>query len=529
MSTTQEFKRSFLTKILRNTFAAVGVRILMIIVSILLIPFMIAKLGKQEFGVLALLGAATGYIGLFDVGFNAAFIKYISKYFTKGDTTEINKIINSGLGFYILWAGLVVALSYFFLQLFLFFFSISPSLIEVTIFSFWLTIAALCLNNIFLIFGTALSGIQRIDISSIWTGVMVILRSMGIVILLLLGLRIRGVVIINLLVVFLTGCINIVLCKRLLPGMSINLKKYFNWRTLRKLFNFGYKLQVSNISTIIFNNIDKILIGRFCGLEWVTFYQVGARILEKVKAIPQMFFAALLPGFSEIDALREKKLILQTYRKSAKLLGLIFLPVLLVIISASHSIILLWLGRGFENAVYVIRVLGFGYCFFLFLGLGLTLATSIGKTDLVMRVSIFQSISNIFLSILFVNWFGFKGIVFGTFIALFGSFIFLTISLSHQLEVKLKDFFSKDTCVVLLINVFAFLCSLFVGFMLTKFFVSGTRIYGLITVSAQIFCFAVIFIISQSIVKPLNHGELTALQERIPYLSKMLRMFVRKI
>ena len=114
MVNSYEFKKQFLLKILRNTFSSIGVRILMIIISILLIPFMIAKMGKQEFGILALMGAVTGYVGLLDVGFNSAFIKYISEHFTRGETKKINQIINSGFVFYILWSVLIISLSYFF-------------------------------------------------------------------------------------------------------------------------------------------------------------------------------------------------------------------------------------------------------------------------------------------------------------------------------------------------------------------------------------------------------------------------------
>ena len=527
MIVTTEFKKNFLRKVLRNTFSAIGVRILLIIISILLIPFMIAKMGKQEFGILALMGAVTGYVGLLDVGFNSAFIKYISEHFTRGETEKINQIINSGFVFYIMWSGLIIILSYFFLKLFLFFFHIPENLIGVTIFAFWFSIATICVNNIFLIFGTVLSGLQRIDIEYFWFGIVNLARSLGIVFILLIGMGIGGVVVVNFLSAFFMSGINVVLCKRLFPDMHINFKRYFDWRTVKKLFNFGYKLQISGISTIIFNNVDKILIGRFYSLDFVTFYQIGSRILEKIKAIPQMFFAALLPGFSEIDALENKTLVLKTFRKSAKLIGLIFLPLLLIIVSASHSIILLWVGPGFENAAYVIRILGIGYSIFLFLGLGYALSTAIGKVVLVMYTSIIQSISNIVLSILFMYWFGFKGVVFGTTISSVLSFIYLTLLLSYKLQANLRQFFSNKFLLVILSNIVAFVCTVFVGITLNKFFIQQTRVSGFIIAASQTVCFLIIFVIIQIFTKPLYNEEVDALSSRFRLLKPALKILTR--
>ena len=521
MIVTTEFKKNFLRKVLRNTFSAIGVRILLIIISILLIPFMIAKMGKQEFGILALMGAVTGYVGLLDVGFNSAFIKYISEHFTRGETEKINQIINSGFVFYIMWSGLIIILSYFFLKLFLFFFHIPENLIGVTIFAFWFSIATICVNNIFLIFGTVLSGLQRIDIEYFWFGIVNLARSLGIVFILLMG--IGGVVVVNFLSAFFMSGINVVLCKRLFPDMHINFKRYFDWRTVKKLFNFGYKLQISGISTIIFNNVDKILIGRFYSLDFVTFYQIGSRILEKIKAIPQMFFAALLPGFSEIDALENKTLVLKTFRKSAKLIGLIFLPLLLIIVSASHSIILLWVGPGFENAAYVVRILGIGYSIFLFLGLGYALSTAIGKVVLVMYTSIIQSISNIVLSILFMYWFGFKGVVFGTTISLGCSFCFLMILLTRRLNTGFINLFDKAFWEVLLSNIIAVGFTIGIGNILSRVFFQQTRVSGLVVTVCQVFIFFVIFFIFQILIKPLNYEEINALPSHLFLLKPLLR------
>lgn len=527
MDDSEEFKRFFLVRILRNTFFAGGVRLFMIMVSIFLIPFMISILGNEKFGILALMGAVTGYVGLLDVGLSSTFIKYISEYHAKGKICRINNIINSGIAFYIVFTCLIIVLSYFLLRIFLRFFFIPTDLIGAAIFAFWMTIITLCVNNIFLIFGTVVTGLQRIDIEYFWLGVVTLMRSGGIIIVLMAGFGIRGVVIINLLAAIIMSVINFFLCKKLIPFMSLNIRKHFSFKILKELVKFGYKLQVAGISTIIFNNIDQVLIGRFCGLEFVTFYQIGAKILEKIKAIPQMLFGSLLPGFSEINAIRDMDLVFETYRRSCKLLALIFLPMMVFFASASRGIILLWVGPGFENAAFVMQILGLSHCIFLFLGLGITLLTATGKTSIVMKISIFQSIMNIALSLTLMLWIGFRGVVYGTLISLLCSFAFLAISINHEMKANLRNLFDKTLLFVFLSNIVGFFCSFLSGFILFRLLGLETRIDGFLIAFSQLICLIAGFLICQIIFKPLSLAEIAVLPSRLSKMKSILRMFAR--
>ena len=84
------------------------------LVSIIYTPIMLRLIGQAEYGIYNLATSLVGYLGVMDLGFGSAVIKYTSKYISENEKEkEYNLngmfiIIYSILGFFTLILGIII-------------------------------------------------------------------------------------------------------------------------------------------------------------------------------------------------------------------------------------------------------------------------------------------------------------------------------------------------------------------------------------------------------------------------------------
>ena len=106
-------------------------RIVTVIVSFALFPFIVSHVGKEIYGAYLIVISITGYFGLLDFGMKSALTKYVSEYHGKKDLNGINKIINASFSFYII-VGILISILFFLSSIyFTRFFNVDP--VNVTI------------------------------------------------------------------------------------------------------------------------------------------------------------------------------------------------------------------------------------------------------------------------------------------------------------------------------------------------------------------------------------------------------------
>src|SRR3989339_18456 len=97
----------------RNITCLAANRVVIMLVAFFLFPFVVGRLGKEAYGIYAIVMTITGYFGLFDMGVASALTKYVAEYKGKNDELMINKIINVSFFFYLI-VGIIVFAGLFF-------------------------------------------------------------------------------------------------------------------------------------------------------------------------------------------------------------------------------------------------------------------------------------------------------------------------------------------------------------------------------------------------------------------------------
>ena len=122
-------------------------------------------------------------------------------------------------------------------------------------------------------------------------------------------------------------------------------------RELRSAYKESFPLFVSTLSTQIYVNVNKLVIGSFLGMSEVSIYDLGEKVLNLMKLPISMVSQAVFPKIA-----REKNI--HFVNKIMFLLaGAVFIGYMFVFI-ASRQIVYLFTGAYVNDAIVVIRILG---------------------------------------------------------------------------------------------------------------------------------------------------------------------------
>ncbi|MGA9362800.1 MAG: oligosaccharide flippase family protein [Bacteroidota bacterium] len=427
-------------KIARNTlfsiigFAWQGITLLF------LVPYIISRVGNEQYGIWALLVAVVTYFSLVDVGGNATLTKYVAEYYSKRDTESLAKLVNNGALFYLGVAAVILLLGLALSGPILTLVNIPLRLRDEAKVVFNFVLVIFSLTTFSNVFTSVISGLQRIDILN---GVLIAantLRVIGVVIVLEIGWSIRGIVISDTVVGICTLTLMIFFAKRLYPSLTVNPLAY-NRQMLRRIVGFGAKLQVSNVSELINFQLDKILLSRFFGVQFVTFYDVGSRLLKNARGFPLMVLLSLVPAVSELSSNDNYEKLFVLYRTASKYLVAFGAFVFGFFFVAAANIVELWVGAGYGLSVATMRILCVGYFINLITGVVAYFSVGIGKPGYLVRVALIQSLCNIFLSLALIQVIGYYGAAIGTAASLSIGGLYFIGSFGKEVQDTLKNFF----------------------------------------------------------------------------------------
>lgn len=420
-------KISISQKIIRNTIFNIIGRFWGILVALVLTPYIIHHIGIERYGIWAIVGVLTGYFGLLDFGIGTSFVKYISEYYTKEDYKKINQVVNTGFIFYSIFTIIIIVLAFLIINPLLTLFKIPANLYNEAVFVFLLGIILFGVSNALSPFVAIQGGLQRMDISNKVAIAISIPMVIGTIFFLEAGYGLPGLMVNNAIILVISSIANIVIAFRILPELRFN-PFLFNKEMFKKLFGFGYKMQVSVIAGLLHFQMDKLLLAYFLNIGFVAYYTVAAQLASVVRGIPLLLISAIFPAASELEAKADKDSLHTLYFRSMKYVVLIGLPISLLVILFAKPFINLWLGEGFERSALTLQILTIGYFFNIMTGPGFFILNGIGKPQYAVRNAIMAAVLNLFLSILLVIKIGYFGVVIGTSIAtIIAAIVFISI------------------------------------------------------------------------------------------------------
>jgi O-antigen/teichoic acid export membrane protein len=385
----------------------------------LMMPFVIASIGMEQFGLWSLLFAVVGLFGLLDLGLATAAVKHVAEAAGSGSILERNRslatllIVYSSIG--LLCLGLVsltcsIAGSWF---------DLDAGRAEQFGAALFVLGVAVSLNFPLSLFKAILTGAGHMHVVNIVETVTTLLNAGLMVVLLHAGWGLTGMALSTAGTMALAGVVLIPLAYRFVDGLSLS-PRLFNFRQVSPLLSFSICVFVANVATLMMLLLNK------------------------------QFSNALMPLISRSRGAADLEKIRAVLTDGTRYLLAIAMPLSVLLFLYADEFVVQWLGTDFEGSVPLVRLLTIAS---LLSAVQLNAANVMGMTGrhrIVATAMAGCAVLNVALSIAFISFAGLEGVAVATLIstALLQTMTLLPLA-CRQVEVRFRDFFVHSLLPVL--------------------------------------------------------------------------------
>ncbi|MGA8762544.1 MAG: oligosaccharide flippase family protein [Candidatus Sulfotelmatobacter sp.] len=411
-----------------------------VLVGIFLSPFILHHLGDAAFGLWVLIFSITGYYGLFDLGIRSSLVRYVSKFAAVGDTEALARLINTSLftyscigllSFLVTLAGVSRVNSLF---------RIPPDLHST---AGWLLLTvgtAVSLGFPLGIAGGILEGLQRFYILN-WTNVAAsVFRAILIVLALNHGRGLLTIALITVSLPLIASVLRSVIALRLL-SISFG-PRYIRRAAFREIASYGGVTFIVILSNQLRFQTDEIVIGTLLSSAAITYFSIGARIVDYAAQMVVHLAQIFVPMSSESEAVGDLDRLRKIFIAGNRICAFIMFPICATLIILGKSVIEVWVGKKYVALSYpVLLVLLIPSTLFYAQAASGRILFGISRHRAWAIVTLTEGVSNLILSILLVRPYGIVGDAVGTAIPLTCSALFfLPAHLCRHLGVRLRSF-----------------------------------------------------------------------------------------
>lgn len=403
--TSREQQRPHLTVSAISNWAALFVNV---IVTFLLTPYVISKLGKEGFGTWSLVWSIVGYYGLLRMGVGSGIMRYLPFYEGRGDHRAASEIVSTGLAIFC-GVGLAIFLLASFLAWPIANFYKGGSILATLIILTGISAALDCPRNIFdaslraqekwiaanslgitnsLVHGVALAGVLYFGYG---------LVQMGYIVLAEIGLFLVLIVIL-----FITLCKNI----KLKPSMVKRGR-------IRELVSFGILTTIVTLGYSLSLQTHRLIIGKVISLEAVGVYAVAAALIERVRNFVWAPLQVSWPRFAFLDGQGNRQELISLFIRLTRYSTFLASGIILLVLVSGPPFIALWVGKGFEAAQTVLLILGVSCLIETSLIITTSLLASTGHQKAQAGFAAVEGLLGVILSILMGQTMGLTGVVVG--------------------------------------------------------------------------------------------------------------------
>jgi O-antigen/teichoic acid export membrane protein len=411
-----------------------------VLIGFFMSPFMVHNLGKERYGILALVLSIITYTDFFDVGMRQSLARYLPKYYALRDFVGLNEVANSSGFIYSIIAFATAVGTFVIAFFFLGIFNVSSEMTDVM----RTTVIILGLNEAYtflLMTWSSLGPFHRYDLLNATNIARSILSAIAIVYFISKGYGIITVAVITLSFNVLFSLIRLNMQRRLVPELKFS-TKFISKQRIRELMNYGMMSLFIVVSGVVIFSSDNIIVGIFLSASSVTYYSIAGNLIHQLRMLVTSVGVPLVPTVSHFDSSSNSGEILSLYRKLTKYLYYIVTSICVGVFLFGGKFIYLWMGSDFEQTVTILKILIVPACIYFPQVMANSVLLGIGKMKHLLYMLVAEAISKILLSVILVQYWGIYGVAISTAIPQSIIYIFIYPRIFHKvINGNLKTFY----------------------------------------------------------------------------------------
>jgi O-antigen/teichoic acid export membrane protein len=339
----------------RNTLWNLAGSAVPLLAGVALIPYTLAHLGAEAFGVLTLVWALIGYFSLFDFGVGRALTYQLSRLQAEGQSQQATAVLRAGLlltaAAGVLGMGVVGALTPALAGQWL---KISPALQDDARWAFLVAAVGVLPTTLASGLRGAMEGLDRFAASNLGR----MLLGTWMFALPAVSLQLHGPSLGWIAFYLVLGrCLVVMLMvaqlhkELFVSGVRVG-RAHF-----KGLWNYGFWVTVSGIVSPLMVYGDRFFVSAAVGADQLSLYAIPQEALLRLLLIPAALTGALLPRLAAMGEHDAR----QAYRQSYRRVGVAMLGVCVVAAGAAYPVLSLWISSTFaRDAMPVVLALCVG-------------------------------------------------------------------------------------------------------------------------------------------------------------------------
>ncbi len=399
-------------RLLRNIFSNWAQMVIGAVIAFFMSPFVVHTLGKEEYGIWALVFSIIAYMNLFDLGMKQSLARYLSRYYATKNWQNLNEVISTSTFIYTLTGTAVVIISITIAYYFVDAFNVAPEYLPVM----RKALIIIGINQaiaFFFMTGTAIGPFHRYDISNAIEISFTLINAAVIVYYLKQGHGIVTLAWITLITNTIRFIIRRFTQQWLVPQLRLRIR-YITKSRMRELLSYGFISFLIVVAWMVIFNIDNIVIGLFITTTAVTYYSIALQIINYLRSIINAIGVPLVPAISHLDATSDQNEIGSLYIKITAYLYYLTSAICVGLMFFGGKFIYLWMGPDFTDTVKVLYILAIPAAIYLPQIMANSVLLGIGKHKSLFYVLAGEAVSNFVLSIILVQSLGIIGVALGT-------------------------------------------------------------------------------------------------------------------
>jgi O-antigen/teichoic acid export membrane protein len=433
----QKVEKLQIIKNVSSSWFALGTNV---VVGFFLWPFILHRLGEDAAGIWVLIFSITGYYGIFDFGIRSSVIRYVAKAKATNDAAHASRLISTSLFSYscigVVTLLITVLVSIYVVE----FHSIRP---EFRTTARWLLLmvgTAVSLGFPLGVSGGVLEGLQRFDVQNLTSIASTLLRAFLIVVALWRGYGLLMAAFITVMLPLLASVVRSTIAARMLR-VPLGLK-YVDGSTFREMATYGGTTLIIIVAARLRFKSDSVIIGTFLSAAAITYFNIGARIVDYAGEVVENLAQVFMPMSSHSDASGDLDRLRKIFVAGNRFCAFTIFPLCAILIVLGKSVIQVWVGTKYVGRCYpVLLILLLSTTLMLAQAASPRVLFGMNKHRTWAIVTLVEGIINILLSIALVRRYDIVGDALGTALPLAATAIFfLPGHLCRQLQIRMTTY-----------------------------------------------------------------------------------------
>ena len=216
----------------------------------------------------------------------------------------------------------------------------------------------------------------------------------------------------------------------------------FNKDSFRDLFGFGSKLLISGLIATLYDNIYKIVIGKFYDIRSLGFYSQSQQITSLASTnLVGITSRVTYPMLAKIQ--HDPQRLKSGVKDILQLSTIIIAPVMILLFIFAHPFLVIFLGKNWVNATYYIQILTLSGLVYHIHDLNLNVLKVLGKSNLFLKLEIIKKFFVTIVIIVALN-FGINGLMIGSviisYVGLYTNSFYTSRNINYGLIEQMTDF-----------------------------------------------------------------------------------------